>query len=377
MKQGSLNLYPVIEDEFWTAKQRDGHSLHEISYRACYKPQLPAYFIERYAPPGGSVYDPFMGRGTTLVEAALRGRHAIGNDVNPLSQILTEPRLVPQNHRAIVERLEAVQLAPAAIEDEALLVFYHPDTLAELYAWRKYFRRRLNDGSFDPIDGWIRMVACNRMTGHSNGFFSVYTLPPNQATSIKAQIRINERRKQRPDYRDTKALLAKKSKSLLRHAYPEGFGDTGYHLCCASADATPEIGDESVDLVVTSPPFLDVVDYIGDNWLRNWFSELNPERERLWQIRKVEAWTARMTESLKELRRVLAPEGAIAFEVGEVNKGTLPLEETIAEAGRDAGLHVEAILIHRQNFTKTANCWGVDNNQRGTNSQRIVLFRKS
>ncbi|MCY4401944.1 MAG: hypothetical protein OXD54_05140 [Candidatus Poribacteria bacterium] len=36
---------PIEVDEFWTAKQRAGHSIHEISYRACYKPQLPAYFI--------------------------------------------------------------------------------------------------------------------------------------------------------------------------------------------------------------------------------------------------------------------------------------------------------------------------------------------
>ena len=28
-------------NEFWTARQRSAHSLHEISYRACFKPQLP------------------------------------------------------------------------------------------------------------------------------------------------------------------------------------------------------------------------------------------------------------------------------------------------------------------------------------------------
>ena len=61
----------IKQGEFWTAKQRYGHSIHEISYRACYKPQLPAYFIKRYAEPGQLIYDPFMGRGTTLIEAKL------------------------------------------------------------------------------------------------------------------------------------------------------------------------------------------------------------------------------------------------------------------------------------------------------------------
>jgi len=317
-----------------------------------------------------------MGRGTTLVEAALRGRRALGNDVNPLSAILAEPRLVPQTCGAIIERLETIRLERAPIEDEDLLVFYHPDTLAELYAWRRYFRQRREDGRFDLVDQWLRMVGCNRMTGHSKGFFSVYTLPPNQATSIKAQSRINERRRQNPDYRDTKALIAKKSKSLLRHPLPERFGETGYQLLTESAEATPQIPDGSVDLVVTSPPFLDVVDYVGDNWLRNWFCELAPERERLWQIRRVDNWTARMTESLRELKRVLAPGGRIAFEVGEVHKGSLKLEEQVAVAGAEAGLQPEYILVNTQQFTKTANCWGVDNNAKGTNSNRIVVFRK-
>src|SRR5262245_61693002 len=58
-------------NEFWTARQRQANNLHEISYRACFKPQLPRFFIERLTAPGDLVYDPFMGRGTTLVEAAL------------------------------------------------------------------------------------------------------------------------------------------------------------------------------------------------------------------------------------------------------------------------------------------------------------------
>ena len=64
----------TFTNEFWTAKQRAAHSLHEVSYRACFKPQLPRFFVERLTQPGDVVYDPFMGRGTTLVEAALMGR---------------------------------------------------------------------------------------------------------------------------------------------------------------------------------------------------------------------------------------------------------------------------------------------------------------
>jgi len=78
----------AFTNEFWTARQRAAHSLHEISYRACFKPQLPRFFIDRLTVPGDIVYDPFMGRGTTLIEAALLGRRPYGCDVNPLSRVL-------------------------------------------------------------------------------------------------------------------------------------------------------------------------------------------------------------------------------------------------------------------------------------------------
>ena len=83
-----------------------------------------------------------------------------------------------------------------------------------------------------------------------------------------------------------------------------------------------------------------------------------------------------MQRSLAELRRIVRPGGVIAFEVGEVRKGKVKLEEEIARLGVGAGLVPEAVFLHVQDFTKTANCWGVDNNKGGTNSNRIVVFRK-
>ena len=51
----------------------------------------------------------------------------------------------------------------------------------------------------DRVDRWIAMIATNRLTGHSSGFFSVYTLPPNQAVSQQSQQRINRKRDRYPN----------------------------------------------------------------------------------------------------------------------------------------------------------------------------------
>jgi hypothetical protein len=373
---------PTFVNEFWTARQRAACSLHEISYRACFKPALPRFFIQRLTAPGDVVHDPFCGRGTTPVEAALGGRVPIASDVNPLSRVLVEPRLrPPPSLDAIADRLAEYDLEIGVVAPPELEVFYHPDTLREIAALRAELIEREAGGSFDQVDAFVRMVAVNRLTGHSPGFFSVYTMPPNQAVSVQSQRRINARRAQRPPRRDVRALILRKARALLR-----GVSDADRAQLGAIADralvltrpcaGTPELPGAIVDLVVTSPPFLDVVAYAADNWLRCWFCGIDAERLGITAARRLEDWTAAMRAGLVELARVVRPGGAIAFEVGEVRGGTVRLEEHAVAAGSAAGLDPVCVLIHDQQFTKTANCWGVGNNRLGTNSNRIVVFER-
>jgi len=378
---GQSVAVPTYVNEFWTAQQRQASSLHEISYRACFKPQLPRFFIERLTQPGDAVYDPFMGRGTTPLEAALLGRVPLGNDINPLSAVLTRPRLAPPEANAVAERLALVNWDDHEEFPEDLLVFYHPDTLRQITALKRQLLARRTRGEADGVDDWITMVAINRLTGHSPGFFSVYTLPPNQATSVKAQRRINERRAQVPPPRDVPAIILKKSRQLLGDCdavvRSKLAGVAGRaRLLTGPADATPSIPDESVGLVVTSPPFLNVVQYASDNWLRCWFLSIDASQIQISMPSGLERWQQIMTSVFRELRRVLRPGGHVAFEVGEVHRGQTRLEEAVVPCGMAAGLHPWLIQIQSQEFTKTANCWGVDNNTRGTNTNRIVVFRK-
>ena len=116
--------------------------------------------------------------------------------------------------------------------------------------------------------------------------------------------------------------------------------------------------------------------YAEDNWLRCWFLGIDPQTVALTVPRKIEAWRAVMTEVFRELHRLLKPGGHIAFEVGEVHGGKTKLEEHVLPCGTAVGLQPLLVLINDQKFTKTANCWGVANMNKGTNTNRIVLFRK-
>ena len=382
---GLAKSRPIVVEtfvnEFWTSKQRAAHSLHEVSYRACFKPQLPRFFIDRFTRAGDVVYDPFMGRGTTVIEAALAGRTPAGCDINPLSAMLAQPRLSPPTVEQVASRLEALDLSLAVSYPKELEVFYHPETLREICALREYLLARDRRGTIDDIDRWIRMVAVNRLTGHSPGFFSVYTLPPNQAASVDAQARINARRKQLPPRRYVRDLIIAKTRSLLTDCDPETrstlLRSTQQALLLTRpAHATPQLKPNSVSLVVTSPPFLDVVNYAGDNWLRGWFCGIDIASVNISIHRKVDQWQAVMTQVFRELSRVLRPGGHVAFEVGEVRNGKVKLEEAVLPCGVASGLEPLLVVINSQQFTKTANCWGVRNNSKGTNTNRIVVFRK-
>jgi hypothetical protein len=148
-------------------------------------------------------------------------------------------------------------------------------------------------------------------------------------------------------------------------------------LLTQHSESVPEIESGSVSLVVTSPPFLDVVDYAGDNWLRCWFIDVDPAMVDLTVPKKLEDWQGAMTAVFGELARVLRPGGHVAFEVGEVRGGKVKLEEAVVPCGMAVGLKPLLIVINDQKFTKTANCWGVDNNAKGTNTNRIVVFQRA
>lgn len=378
---GVSDSVPTFVNEYWTAKQRQASSLHEVSYRACFKPQLPRFFIERLTNPGDLVYDPFMGRGTTPLEAALLGRVPAGNDVNPLSLILTRPRFNPPCLEDVQARLSQIPLDDPADMPDDLLAFYHPSTLRAISSLKNHMLREKAKGDLQPVDAWLAMICLNRLTGHSNGFFSVYTLPPNQAVSAKSQRKINEKRNQIPPERDVARIILKKTRQLLgdvNDGTRTTLASSSKHalLMTGPASATPRLAANSVSLVVTSPPFLNVVQYATDNWLRCWFAGIDPSAVKLTVPHKLAEWQEAMSHVFRELHRVLKPGGHVAFEVGEVHSGKTKLEETVLPCGAEAGLTPLLVVINDQKFTKTANCWGVDNMSKGTNTNRVVVFRK-
>jgi len=376
--------YKKTTGEFWTERQRRMHSLHYVvSYRASFKPELPEFFISQYSEPGNVVFDPFNGRGTTALQANLMGRTAYGSDVNPMAERITYPKCHPVNADEVARTLDEIRLDPHARvpAEEDLTMFYHPKTFREIVGLKKHLAEHRTDA-----DRFIELVALSRLHGHSTGFFSVYSFP-QISVAPGNQIKINERRKQAPDYRPIKPRILKKARAALAHGgirrAREAARDNRFELCDARELGFP---DACADLIVTSPPFLNKADYILDNWLELWFLGISEEvvRRKVVQTTSLKKWVEFMTPAVAEMARVLRPGAAAVIEVGEVisNGRMVNLDEVIVDIVETlqvdgCPLAVEEVLIHLQNFTKLANCFKVDNNKKGTNTHRLVVLRKN
>ena len=139
--------YPKYINEYWTSKQRQACSLHEIAYRACFKAQLPRFFIDQLTQKGDVVYDPFSGRGTTVIEAALMGRKIISNDINPLNKILSKPRLNLPTLDELEIRLNDIQSNLKKKSDINISMFFHKKTIAEILSLRDYLKNRKDNNN--------------------------------------------------------------------------------------------------------------------------------------------------------------------------------------------------------------------------------------
>jgi DNA modification methylase len=94
---------PLVEYEsqytsVWSFPERGNWATHSPSYRGNFAPQIARNIIEMYSEPGERILDPMVGGGTTLIEAKLLGRHAVGIDINPAAVEITRKALKFSHH---------------------------------------------------------------------------------------------------------------------------------------------------------------------------------------------------------------------------------------------------------------------------------------
>lgn len=276
--------------------------------------QIPAALIGLLSDPGDLVVDPYCGSGTTLVEAQRLGRRSLGIDINPVAILLARAKLFPSEaidiERAIkrCEKEIVDQLSINSANDPGLLdsiphtvqarKWFHPDTRKELAFLWSYIQN--SKSKYKPIleaaFSSILLSVCNE-TRHW-GYVCDNTKPKSarKVDAIKQYMqsldRLIEAYRERDLYVWQGVTYPLPNATLVNE-------DACNYLKCTD--------EGSVDLIVTSPPYFGVCDYVKAQRLSmEWFGyEIEKYRQRETGARSKRHRKQAAHEYLEELRGVL------------------------------------------------------------------------
>ncbi len=98
-----MDIANTVGKADWEFSTEDtGRLTHEIHrYSGKYIPQIARQAIELTTMPGDLVLDPYVGSGTTLLEANLSGRHSLGIDLNPLAVLISKVKITPVEEQSL------------------------------------------------------------------------------------------------------------------------------------------------------------------------------------------------------------------------------------------------------------------------------------
>jgi DNA modification methylase len=264
------------------------HDLH--AFAAKFPPQLPRAFICTLSKPGDVVLDPMMGSGTAVVEALLQGRRGVGLDIDPLALRLTRVKTLPLNvdelrnvgysvlthaHQLLSVKGDSDEIEQALNDrfDERTKEFvdywFLPATQRELMALALPIEavadaavRRFLELTFSSIivtkSGGVSMA---RDLAHSRPHLDITKVPKNAIEQFAMRLR----------------------KNLASMAQLTQFNSIGIFATPIAGDARSiPLADNTVDLIVTSPPYANAIDYMrAHKFSLVWFGETVTQLSKL------------------------------------------------------------------------------------------------
>lgn len=325
------------EGQLWAPKGRQMHSLHYVvAYPESTRPEVADYCIRRFSKKGDRVLDPFCGRGTVPLQAALLGREAWGGDLHPLAVRIAEAKLKPVGLDEVVLRLNEVEFRrPVDLSGyhQWFRPFYHPDTYRELFNLRAFIQRKR-----DQVNSFIELLAFSRLHGHTPAYLSVYSFP-QMALTPQTQVALNKKRGEEPEYRSVAPRIIRKAAEVLRDGLTKGFYDRGECDRIERTDARrlSWVPANSVDLVLTAPPIAERAVPLKEVWLELWFANYAKS-----DVAQVDGRAELLRDSLAEMLRVVKPEGYVVLELSNAAGFS---EEQISEMVRALSFEGKRLIL--------------------------------
>jgi SAM-dependent methyltransferase len=378
----SPNLSPDFQDPPWeldaalwqgSFNGRES-SLHQLSpYVGKLKSGMAKVLIKLYSQPGKIVLDPFAGSGVVPLECILSGRIAWANDLSPYAYILTRGKLeTPREEEVALATANSLldQIEPEICDigqvPQWVRDFFHPQTLPEIISTFRLFTENNQYFFLACLLGILQHIRPGFLSypaSHLVPYLRVKKYPPDQFPEMY-------------EYRDVRSRLLAKIKRAYRHPQlPENWENRQYYVWQQNAMNLP-IPNQSVDAIISSPPYFGALDYARDNRLRLWFLGCENWKELDATLTaKSKVYLPQMSACLQEIARVLKPGHHCVLVLGDVqqNGKTTKTAEILAElAVEKTGAFVVETIYDDQIPDERRS-------RRGTHStklERILVMRK-
>ena len=399
-ERGSVDGGTTSVGDLWhSISSRWGHSMHTMcSYHGMFPARVAHHFIQRYSRPGEVVLDTFSGRGTTPLQARVEGRRAVSNDLNPLAFVLSQAKTDPptwDGANRFVDELERSFKANKRVVPDVpsdIHMLYHDNTLAQLCFIRERLLRK-------KLTGWTRreFMLAGALAGIMHGgwrrdgtsqYLSIsmpntFSMSP---TYVENFIRENQLQKLDQD------VFERLRDKLARLYLDENSGQSGaaHHSDAAALLSGSTLEPGSVDLVVTSPPYLQVVNYAQSNWIRLWLlgvegvgREQGEGRKKLNAVldhrHTYGSYCDFMRRTALGVQRVLKKDGVAVLVIGDVKESgkdnPIPLAAKVWDDIKDQmGLRlIEMVEDDLPAQSKVSRIWGETKGQATNRDCALVL----
>jgi DNA modification methylase len=364
-----LQLHPLVRNivEEDNSMNSSRISLHSICpYFAMFPETFVREQVEKYSNEGDIVFDPFCGRGTTILEALLLGRRAAGSDINPVAYCVAQAKAQRPKLKSVLDRLDQLEddylSADAGEWDRQRLGLppffrraFFSSTLREIF----YLRNSL-DWRFHKTERFIMALILGSLHGemdHSRSYFS-NQMPRTICLKPEYSLRYWREHGLYPRKKDVFPMLRDKATQRLKDL-PDYSGGEVKLIDSRKAAGRFRSLRKQVSLVITSPPYLNVTRYEEDQWLRLWMLGGPPEptygkiskddrhasAARYWRF-LTESW-AGIAPLMKKSFIIVIRLGAIGINQEEITSGIKASIKQIFPSSRLLE-HRKSPLIRRQ-----------------------------
>lgn len=354
-----------------TVVQR-GQTHSFIRYPAKFPTDPVHDYLIRFSQPGDTVLDPFCGSGTVLVEAIRNGRECVGIELNPVAALASrvKARLYDEEQmeeiRRVIKRLRKYE--------------------AEALSW---VQRNLSTSvlpTYKNVNHWFESVMLNELSVLRskvvNGFNGdahvkellwlsfLKTIIPASKQDSETRYTAVKKKEHRTGY-----AITVMRKTL--EGYCQAIELELRQADAAVAEARVIVGDSllhlkgletsSVNLVITSPPYINTYDYYLYHKHRIFWYGGNPIEIRRKEVGchhridtmshqgAVQEYEEYLENIFVELRRILKPQGHLAILIGDgiVKDRMVPADELVSRIALKAGLHIiEINSVHQTEVSR-------------------------